>query len=96
MSYIKHLSKIVYVLVTILFLNSIESKAQYWVQEQKVADIVRQYLDNFGGAVAVSGNYAIVGASQEDHDAQGKDSLRDAGAVYVYQKTNNKWTLIKR
>lgn len=42
--------------------------------------------DYFGQSVAISGNWAIVGA--HDADASG---LPDTGAAYVFQLTDDKW-----
>ena len=43
--------------------------------------------DYFGGRVAISGNYAIVGAYNED-DAGGNES----GKAYIYKTTNGTWS----
>src|SRR5690606_11885990 len=48
--------------------------------------------DNFGNAVAVDGNYAVVGAPNEDEDASGSNTLSNAGSVYVYYKSDGVWT----
>jgi hypothetical protein len=46
--------------------------------------------DLFGNAVAISGDYAIVGAYQEDGGAG--DSLDRAGAAYIFHRTgDNSW-----
>ena len=42
--------------------------------------------DHFGDAVATNGDFAIVGASNEDEQGT------DAGAVYFYEQLNNQWT----
>jgi hypothetical protein len=49
-----------------------------------------QGSDYFGNSVAVSGDYAIVGAHQEDGDDVGP--LGSAGAVYMFRRTgDNTW-----
>ena len=56
-----------------------------WAQEEKVqASDVDQY-DHFGGSVAISGDYAIVGASAE---ATGGDN---AGAAYIFKRDGTSW-----
>jgi len=47
--------------------------------------------DYFGGAVAISGNTAIVGASGNN-----PGNGNDAGAVYIFVKNGNSWTLQKK
>ena len=44
------------------------------------------YIDQFGTAVAMSGNYAIVGASTEDAGGTG------AGSVYIFKTTSGDWS----
>ncbi|MBN8701790.1 MAG: T9SS type A sorting domain-containing protein [Bacteroidetes bacterium] len=43
----------------------------------------------FGYSVAIDGNYAIVGAYQDDTDANGANTLTDAGAAYIFEKNSN-------
>jgi len=53
--------------------------------------------DRFGGAVALSDEYMVVGAVFESSDAvgvdgdQGNDDARSSGAVYVYALDGEKW-----
>ncbi|WP_179952277.1 Ig-like domain-containing protein [Marinicella rhabdoformis] len=49
--------------------------------------------DNFGNAVAISGDTLVVGAIDEDGDGSGTldNSVPNAGAVYVYIKSGNNW-----
>ena len=39
-----------------------------------------------GMSVAISGDFAAVGAWKEDHDAMGSDSLVNAGTVYMFER----------
>ena len=45
--------------------------------------------DNLGSSVAISGDYAVAGAPQED--GPGGDPDADIGAVYVYHRTGTSW-----
>ncbi len=56
-----------------------------WVQKQKIVASDRASGDMFGVAVAISGNYAIVGAYQNTKDTLGADSLYQAGASYIFE-----------
>ena len=44
--------------------------------------------DYFGYSVAISGNYAIVGAYSEDDN---NDSKRDSGAAYIFERISGNW-----
>lgn len=54
--------------------------------------------DNFGRAIAISGNTLVVGAAKEDSNATGingeqsDNSALDAGAVYVFTLDNGVWS----
>nr|CRH07569.1 Protein of unknown function. Containing four cadherin domains and two bacterial pre-peptidase C-terminal domains [Candidatus Magnetococcus massalia] len=59
-----------------------------WAEAAKIQASDAQAYDNFGGSVAINGNYAIVGASGEDTGAY------YAGAAYVFQTSDGgtTWT----
>ncbi len=54
--------------------------------------------DNFGRAVAISGDTMVIGAPREDSSAtsvngdQTNDATPDAGAVYVFVRSGSSWT----
>jgi hypothetical protein len=55
----------------------------------------RQYNDNFGKSVTISGNYALIGSPREDGGVG--NPVQDAGAVYLYQRTaTNNWDEITK
>ena len=60
-----------------------------WSETQKLVASDRASNDNFGIAVSISGNYALIGAHKEDHDSLGNNSMNDAGAAYVFEKDGN-------
>ncbi len=62
-----------------------------WTQTQKLVASDRATTDNFGSAVAISGNYAIVGAMDEDEDMVGLSTLTDAGSAYVFKNVSGLW-----
>jgi hypothetical protein len=63
-----------------------------WTQQQKIVASDRAFGDNFGMKVAISGNYAVVGAPFEDEDALGGNTASGAGSVYIFKQTNGIWT----
>lgn len=59
-----------------------------WSEICKVVNADREYQDNFGFAVAISGNYALIGADLEDDDLSGANDLTKAGSAYFFGSPN--------
>ena len=55
------------------------SESGIWNQVQKIVAFDRAYGDSFGFSVSISGNYAIIGAPNEDYSY-----LDDAGSAYIF------------
>ncbi|PSL28060.1 T9SS type A sorting domain-containing protein [Dyadobacter jiangsuensis] len=70
-----------------------------WGMVKKITAPARNVADQFGSSVSVSGEYIIVGAFNEDEDADELNSLNDAGSAYIFGKdqggTEN-WGLVKK
>ena len=63
-----------------------------WTQMQKIVAADRAAYDEFGNSVAISGNYALVGADNEDENATGGNTLTNAGSAYVFERgVNGTW-----
>jgi fibronectin type 3 domain-containing protein len=60
-----------------------------WDTGTKLVAPYPQAGDEFGISVALSGDYAIVGARQED--GGGGDPMTNAGAAYVFKRTDDSW-----
>lgn len=60
---------------------------------QKIVAPDRSAYGIFGRSVSISGEYLAVGAIGNSYDAQGKNNIPGAGAVYIYRlvKTSGKW-----
>ena len=59
-----------------------------WTQKQKLTASDRAQSDNFGFSVSLSGNYAIVGAYDDDDN-----SKSSSGSAYIFERdTNGSWT----
>ena len=68
-----------------------------WVEFQKLIASDQQDYDRFGWSVAVSGDYAVIGAYREDHDVNGGNSLSNAGSAYVFEKnTAGNWVQVQK
>ncbi len=68
-----------------------------WLQQAYIKASNTGLFDNFGFSVALSGDTLAVGAPGERSNATGingdedNDSLRDAGAVYVFTRNGTTW-----
>ncbi len=68
-----------------------------WVQEAYIKPSNSDVQDRFGEAVSISGDILAVGAFHEDSAATGVDgdqddnTVPDAGAVYMFRRSNNIW-----
>jgi len=70
-----------------------------WGQVRKVVSSDRGGGDYFGHSVSISGDYAIVGALEEDHDASGGNTLSSSGSAYLFyidEGGSNNWGQIQK
>jgi hypothetical protein len=75
------------------------NNAGNWVQVKKITAPVRAIGDVFGISVAIDGDYAVVSAFHEAHDATENNFVQDAGSAYIFKKdqggTDN-WGLVRK
>ena len=57
-----------------------------WTQQAKLTADDAEADDEFGKSVAISGNYAIVGADYDDH------GVTNSGSAYVFFRSGTAWT----
>jgi len=57
-----------------------------WNEVDKIVAFDRATGDEYGKAVAVSGDYLVVGANREDEDESGANTIDQAGSAYVYER----------
>jgi hypothetical protein len=62
-----------------------------WTQMNKIVASDRAASDNFGVSVSISGEYAIVGAYNEDEDPVGGNTLSNSGSAYIFRNTSGNW-----
>lgn len=55
-----------------------------WGLQQKLVASDRALVDVFGTSVAISGGHVIVGASREDEDVFGNNTIDQAGSAYLF------------
>ncbi|MHC1774362.1 MAG: T9SS type A sorting domain-containing protein [Lentimicrobium sp.] len=73
-----------------------KNNAGTWSEVQKIVATDRGFLDYFGNSVAISGDYAIIGASAEDDDATGENALTDAGSAYLIKNNAGTWSQVQK
>ena len=54
-------------------------------------DFGRNENDGYGGCVAISENYAVIGVPKQSYSYDGKDMELSAGAAYIYERDANTW-----
>ncbi len=63
-----------------------------WTELKTLTASDKTVSDEFGNAVSISGNFAIVGAMLEQHDEKGSNKLVAAGSAYIFENNSDKWT----
>lgn len=69
-----------------------------WSEVQKIVASERSTFDYFGyNGIDIDGNYAVIGAMQEDEDENGVNEILSAGGVYIFERdTNGVWNEIQK
>lgn len=68
-----------------------------WTQVKKLVASDRNNADWFGYTVAISGDYVVIGAYQEDEDVNGNASLSNSGSAYIYKRdANGNWIEVQK
>lgn len=67
-----------------------------WNQTQKIVASDRANSDYFGFSVAISADYAFVGAYLEDENLTGGNSLNGAGSSYIFEACQSSGSTINR
>jgi hypothetical protein len=62
-----------------------------WLFAQKITDAVGQGADNFGDAVSISGNYAVIGSPRD-----GSGAYADQGSASFYYYNGTSWILMQK
>ncbi|MFK7954358.1 MAG: cadherin domain-containing protein [Ekhidna sp.] len=84
-------------LIIFLLLKASFGVAQSFNEVVKVVASDRDNSDEYGYSVAISGDYAIVGAFKEDHDVSGGNFLTEAGSAYILEKDGSgNWVEVQK
>jgi len=82
-----------YICAISIVLLSFAGNTQNWSEIAKIAAPDRSIEDLFGHSVAISGGFAIVGASKEDEDENGVNTIWNAGSAYILELDSvGSWT----
>ena len=87
----KHMLCIFIILLSFTFLFSAD-----WEQITKIVASDRTYDDFFSTDLAISGNYAIIGAYREDQSVDEGAALVDAGAAYIFHFNGSEWVEMQK
>lgn len=68
-----------------------------WVLDDSLMLSNPSNADYFGSNLSIGGDYALIGAYNQDTDASGGNFLQDAGAAYVFKRQpDNRWIEISK
>ncbi|MBC8343639.1 MAG: FG-GAP repeat protein, partial [Bacteroidetes bacterium] len=67
-----------------------------WSQHQKIVASDRKENDYFGFAVAISGDYAIIGAYADDEDSSGANFIPNSGSAYIFKNCSGTWYQVQK
>lgn len=89
------MKKIIPLLILLSTLLNFTS-AQTWNQAIKLTASDRTSEDFFGYAIAIYGDYAIIGAPYDDKDALSQNSLTNSGSAYIFKNNSGNWSQIQK
>lgn len=88
--------KYILILLFTLFFN-IQANTQLWNEIKKVVASDRDEGDIFGFSVSISNTFTIIGASREDEDASGENTMEDSGSAYIFEEVEtSNWFQIQK
>lgn len=68
-----------------------------WNLIQKLTAMDRGAEDQFGWAVAISGNYAVIGAVKDAGDPNGGPAITNAGSAYLFERDSlGNWNQVQK
>jgi hypothetical protein len=68
-----------------------------WTFVQQITNSDQFDYDRFGYAVAIDGDFIVVGAYNEDEDAEGDNTVSKAGSAYIFQRgIDGVWTEMQK
>lgn len=72
-------------------------QAQTWTQVSKTVASDAELYDYYGASVAISGEYAVIGAYRQNFNVTNVNYQEDAGAAYVLKRNaNGTWSQVQK
>jgi len=69
-----------------------ENMSGTWTHQQTLTAIVPEVGDKFGGSVAISGDYCVIGSRNHDLDVNDNPTgFNQSGAAFVFKRTAGLW-----
>ncbi len=79
------------------YIYTYNAGTEQWGQSAELTPNDGDGAPSFGFNVSISGDYAFVGVPNSSKDELGNNSLRSAGAVYIYKKqSDGSWLQLKK
>ncbi|MGB0165702.1 MAG: hypothetical protein ACPF8V_02490, partial [Luteibaculum sp.] len=86
-----------FLFLSLLSLNFIVQGQNYLNEQKVVANDRERFSGGLGSDVAINFNQILAGAYWEDKDSVGVDSVKRAGAIYIYELQNTgKWSQVQK
>lgn len=63
--------------------------SENWNEVQKIMASDNDFADGFGNSVDISGDLAVVGASNDEKNAEGNDDVPYAGSTYIFKRNSS-------
>lgn len=80
-----------------LFCLTTSTFAQNWTEIYKATNPTATSDTKFGTAVAIDGDYAVIGASTDRFDADNSNPIDEAGSVFIFNRTTaGTWTFMTK
>lgn len=67
-----------------------------WVFKQKIVAPDRAPEDNFGFGVSIQDDFVVIGSYLSDKDLTGNQVSPEAGAAYIFKRTNETWDFYQK
>ena len=73
-----------------------ENRGGILTEVQKLFAPDREYLDEFGSQLAISGDWIVVGSPRDSEDENGANAIGGAGSAYLFKRTGNDWNFAQK
>ncbi len=78
-----------FALLLLCLLYGIHLSAQNWMEHLKIVAPDRDREDRFSKSIAISGDFAVIGAHRENRDENGNNQILKSGGAYFFKRDNS-------